>query len=136
LQQSAFGAAGGLTPAGAGGLNYFQNMLGATDPSLPGLAQNAAAAGLHDVFQPFNADMARTALDPARKYGMDMFQQDVMPAIMEKYGPASGAKESGAMWREMGRAGGNLAGGLGAELGKYIFPACPCREASYHRPAK
>lgn len=122
LQQMGFGAAQGLGPLATGGQQYFQNVLGMTDPAAAQGYMGMAGQGLQNLMQPFDPTMAMQAMQPARQFATDIFQQDIIPSIMERL-PMSGAKASGSMERALGREGARLAGGLGAELGRYIFPA-------------
>jgi len=118
LQQAGFGAAGGLTPIATGGMEYFGDILGQADPGAPGRFMGTAEQTLQNVLQPFDPKMLMESLEPARQFGMDIYKQDVMPAIAEKY--FSGG-EGGAGYRELARGGQRLSAGLGAELASYIY---------------
>jgi hypothetical protein len=124
LQQASFGGAAGLTPLATGAMGFGQQGLEVADPSdVVPRAMGMAQQGMERFMQPFDPSIAIQAMEPAKQFGMQMFKDDIVPWIMEKYGAGLGAKESGAMGRIMGREGSRLAGGLSAQLAQNIFPA-------------
>ena len=120
LQQQGFGLAQGLGPMATGAGQFFGDTLGQVDPGMTGRAMGTAEQTLQNVLQPFDPKMLIESLEPARKFGMDVYKQDVMPAIAEKY--FSGG-EGGAGYRELARGGERLSSGLAAQLASYIYPA-------------
>lgn len=121
LQQAGFGAAQGLTPLATGGQQYFGEMLGQADPSAPQRYMGQAEQGLQQQMQPFDPSMAMQTMEPARQLGLQTYKEDVVPWIMERYGPSVGAKETGAMGRELAKGGERLGLGLSAQLAPMLF---------------
>ena len=121
LQQQGFSAAQGLTPLATAGQEYFGGALGQADPGAPQRYMGQAEQGLQQQMQPFDPTMAMQAMEPARQLGLQSYKEDVVPWIMERYGPAMGAKESGAMGRELARGGERLGLGVSAQLAPYLY---------------
>lgn len=123
LQQAGFAGAAGLTPMATQAMGYGATGLAGADPLAGQRYLGTAEKRLDPFYQPFDPSMAMEAMKPAKEFGLQTYKQDVVPWIMEKYGPQMGAKESGAMWQQLGREGARLSSGLGAQLGSYIYPA-------------
>ncbi|KKK63660.1 hypothetical protein LCGC14_2992050, partial [marine sediment metagenome] len=140
LQQAGFGLAGGLIPGISGGLDLFGRSVGGFDPqqglgflgqagdiASGALRQGAGAAGgaigragrgIEAGTQPFDPQTIIDALAPARQLGMNVFEQDVVPFLSERFGATSRA--SGAFNKAVTEAGANLGLGLSAQAAPFI----------------
>ena len=125
LQQTGFGLAGGLSPGIAGGLDLFGRSVSGFDPQQglgflgqAGGAIGRAGRGIEAGTQPFDPQTIIDALAPARQLGMNVFEQDVVPFLSERFGATSRA--SGAFNKAVTEAGANLGLGLSAQAAPFI----------------
>jgi|GEM_PF-2154042 len=119
LQQQGFGVAGAQMPSMAtGAMQYFQDVLG-QQAAGGDQYQQLAGTTLQNLMQPWNPE-AETELwqkqfvSPA----MQTWQQDVMPAIMERYGEGG---IGGALGQELGRSGRDLTTNLAGQLANILY---------------
>lgn len=118
LQQQAFGGAEGLTPLAKQFQDVSSGLLNQAGlQEIPQYGQ-MAQRGIQDMLAPADIKASMTAMEPMRQYGMDVFKEDIVPYIMEKYGPSMGASQSGAMYQQLGREGARLSNQLGAQMGQ------------------
>lgn len=126
LQQAGFDVAGGLPPIASGGMQFGANMAAGLDPGGPGRIAAGAESALGDILSPMDAGAARdywqtSFVDPAMKNLTDR----ILPTVAERYAGAGthGAVSGGGFDRAIGRATGNVATGLNAQLGQILFGA-------------
>lgn len=113
LQQAGFGLAGGLAPGIGAGINLFGQTLSQFDPSRAQGFLGGAEQALQRGTQPFDPQTIIDALAPARQLGQNIFRQDVVPFLSERFGATS--RDSGALNKALSEAGANLGLGLAGQ---------------------
>ncbi len=113
LQQQGFGLAGGLAPGIGAGIDLFGQTLAGFDPQQGQGFLGQAGQALQRGTQPFNPQTIIDALAPARQLGLNVFEQDVVPFLSERFGATS--RGSGAFNQALAEAGANLGLGLSAQ---------------------
>lgn len=122
IQEMGFGMAGGLGPMVTGPQQYFQQMLGQVEPGMAGRGMGMAEGGLQDMLAPFDPAAATEFWETAHKRpAMEMWREDIMPAIMEKGVRTAGTSDSGPMQKELARSGEDLATGLSGQLANLLY---------------
>ena len=116
LQQAGFRGMGNLTP----GTDYFQNVLGYSDPQAASRMMGGAEQAMGQSMQPFNQDQFRQQMQPMADFAGQQFNDYTVPAIMERYAGANAA-DSGAAQRALGRAGNDMSLGLSAQMAPYLY---------------
>lgn len=119
LQQQGFGLMGGLTPMAGTAQNITQQALEQYSPIQGQRAQQMGMDALGQMMQPFDPSMIIQAMKPVGDYAMSQYKNELVPWLAEKYGPALGARSSGAFGRELARGGENLGLGLAAQFAPY-----------------
>lgn len=126
LQQAGFDVAGGLPPIASGGMQLGAQMSAGLDPGGPGRIAAGAESAMGDILSPMDAGAARdywqgSFVDPA----MRNLTERILPAVSERYAGAGthGAVSGGGFGRAIGRATGDVATGLNAQLGQILFGA-------------
>lgn len=121
LQQQAFGGFGGLGGLGQQGLGIAQQGLAGFDPSISQGFLGQAGGALERGLQPVDTQAISEAFGPSRRLAMNLFEQDIVPGLLERFGATSGG--SGALQDQLARAGGNLALGLRAQEAPFVGQA-------------
>jgi len=121
LQQQGFGMMGSLTPMAGQAQDITQESLGLYSPAQGQRAQQLGMGGLEQVMQPFDPSRITQAFKPVRELGMQTYMEDIVPALAEKYGPALGARRSGAFGRALAKGGQDLALGLSAQAAPWYM---------------
>jgi len=71
------------------------------------------------MMQPFDPQRITQTMKPIGDYAMSQYKEDLVPWLAEKYGPALGARSSGAFGRELARGGERLGMGLASQFAPY-----------------
>lgn len=121
LQQAGFDVAGGLTPIATGGQEYFGDIYGRTDVGVPGRAIGTAEQALADVLAPYDPEMAKRTMEPARELALDTYFRDIVPRLKESYVSRAGTADAGALNRALAREGSRMSLGLSAQLAPYLY---------------
>ena len=119
LQQQGFDIMGGFTPMAGPAQDITQQAFGQFDPSQSQRAQQLGMGGLEQMMQPFDPNRITQAFKPVQQFAMQGFQDEFVPWAAEKYGPALGAKSSGAFGRELSKGAERLQLGLSAQMAPY-----------------
>ena len=118
LQETAYSLAEGYAPGVQAGFQATSQF----DPTQAGRFLGTGQDALSSALAPFDTEAAtdywQTSLvDPATK----TFREDIIPSIAERGVRSAGTSDSGPMQRELGRAGGDLASNLSAQLGNLLY---------------
>lgn len=119
LQEMGFGLAPGFAGGIGAGMGGFADVLGQFDPMQGGQFLGQAGELLGQATQPFDPQTILDALAPGRQLAQNVFQQETVPFLAERFGATSGA--SGSLNRALSEAGANLSLGLGAQAAPYLF---------------
>jgi hypothetical protein len=121
LQQTGFDVAQGLTPMATGGQQYFGDIYGQMDVGAPSRAMGTAESALADVMAPYDPEMAKQTLEPARQLALDTYFRDIVPGLKESYVSRAGTADAGALNRAFAREGSNLSLGLSNQLAQLLY---------------
>ncbi len=121
LQQMGFDVAGGINPVAESALQQGGSVLSYFDPSMATDFLGQAGGALEN----FTGDYDPSAVQDLYQQSfvnpaVQTFEQDIMPAIMERFAGANAA-DSGAMNKTLARAGRDLSTQLSGQLGDLLY---------------
>lgn len=119
LQQQSFDMMGGMGSMFGPAQDITQQALGQYSPAQGQRAQQLGMGGLEQMMQPFDPSRISQAMKPVGDYAMSQYKEELVPWLAEKYGPALGAKSSGAFGRELAKGGERLGMGLASQFAPY-----------------
>ena len=119
LQQQGFNMMGGMGSMFGPAQDISQQALGQYEPAQGQRAQQMGMTAMGQMGQPFDPSMITQTMKPVGDYAMGQYKDEMVPWLAEKYGPALGAKESGAFGRELAKGGERLGMGLAAQFAPY-----------------
>lgn len=119
LQQQGFDMMGDMGSMFGPTQDITRKALAQYSPAQGQRAQQLGMGGLEQMMQPFDPNRIPQAFKPVQQFAMQGFQDEFVPWAAEKYGPALGAKESGAFGRELSRGAERLQLGLSAQMAPY-----------------
>ena len=118
LQQLAFGGFGGLAGLGQQGFNLAQQGLSGIDPQQAQGFLGTAGQALQQGLGGFDPGRISEAFAPSRQLALNLFNQDIVPNLLERFGATSGA--SGPLNKQLAESGANLALGLRGQEAPFI----------------
>jgi len=119
LQQQSFDIMGGMGGMFGPSMDITQQALGQYNPQQGQQAQQMGMGAMGQMMQPFDPSMINQAMKPVGDYAMSQYKDEMVPWLAEKYGPALGARSSGAFGRELAKGGERLGMGLAAQFAPY-----------------
>lgn len=121
FQQQAFDIMGGYAPLAGEGQSILQDVMGRFSPETAQGYQQMGGEALQRTLAPYDPTAALQSLEPARQMALQTFREDVVPWLKERSVAATGTGQSGALQRELARAGERLGLGISAQALPLVY---------------